>query len=131
MLCIDDDPHVSQAIMMRLRPLGVDVIRAFDGMQGFWTGLDTRPDVIITDMRMPDGEGNYIFNRFQSHPLTKDVPVIVLTGETNPAVKRTMLSLGAAAYFTKPWNFEELRQELERHIDLRPGEVETCLETAP
>ncbi len=126
-LCIDDDPHVSQAIMMRLRPLGVDVIRAFDGMQGFWTGLDTRPDVIITDLRMPDGEGNYIFGRFQAHPLTKDVPVIVLTGETNPAVRRTMLSLGVAAYFTKPWNFDELRQELERHIDLHPVGTEARL----
>ncbi len=126
-LCIDDDPHVSQAIMMRLRPLGVDVIRAFDGMQGFWTGLDTRPDVIITDLRMPDGEGTYIFGRFQAHPLTKDVPVIVLTGETNPAVRRTMLSLGVAAYFTKPWNFDELRQELERHIDLHPVDTEAGL----
>ncbi len=121
-LCIDDDPHVSQAIMMRLRPLGVDVIRAFDGMQGFWTGLDTRPDVIITDLRMPDGEGNYILTRFQAHPLTKDVPVIVLTGETNPAVRRMMLAMGVSAYFTKPWNFDELRQELERHIDLCPGD---------
>ena len=129
-LCIDDDPHVSQAIMMRLRPLGVDVIRAFDGMQGFWTGLDTRPDVIITDMRMPDGEGNYIFSRFQAHPLTKDVPVIVLTGETNPAVRRTMLALGAAAYFTKPWSFDDLRQELERHIDLRPEKAESLVTVA-
>ena len=125
-LCIDDDPNVSRSILIHMQPYEVDVIRAFNGMQGYWMGLDSRPDVIITDLKMPEGEGNYIFARFQSHPLTKDVPVIVLTGETNPAMKRRMLSQGASAYFTKPWNSHELLHELERHIDLRPATAHTC-----
>ena len=117
-LVIDDDPAVSRSIAIRLRPLGVDVFHAFNGMQGYWTGLDVAPDVIISDLKMPEGEGNYILSRFRSHPLTKSVPMIILTGETNPAVKRTMLSLGVVAYFTKPWSFDELLEELGRHINL-------------
>ncbi|MBN1910655.1 MAG: response regulator [Pirellulales bacterium] len=123
-LCIDDDPDVSRSLATRLRPYGVDVLRAFSGMQGYWMGLDAQPDVIITDLKMPDGEGNYIFTRFKSHPLTKDTPVIVLTGYANPGHKREMLSSGVANYFTKPWDFNELLAELRHHIPLPNTPVE-------
>jgi len=113
-LCIDDDPEITKAIKLRLEPHGVEVVRAFDGMQGYWTALDTRPDVIICDMIMPDGEGNYLFARFRSHSLTKDVPIIILTGAANPALKRQMLSVGVDAYLAKPLVFDELLSELRR-----------------
>ena len=116
-LSIDDDPAISEVLMHRLRAYGVDVIRAFNGTQGYWTALDMRPDVIISDMIMPEGDGNYMFMRLKDHPLTADIPVIVLTGQKNPALKRQMLSLGVDAYFTKPLNFDELLKELRRHID--------------
>jgi len=117
-LCIDDDPDVSKALMIRLRPYGVDVLRAFEGMRGYWTALATRPDVIILDLKMPDGEGNYICGRFKSHSLLKDVPVIILTGAANPGMHRLMLSMGADAYLMKPLVFDELLRELRRHLVL-------------
>ncbi len=117
-LCIDDDPDISKIIKMRLVAYGVEVLRAFSGMHGFWTALDSRPDVIICDMSMPDGEGNYIIGRFKSHPLTENVPLIILTGQANPGVKRTMLSQGVSAYLTKPLAFDQLLQALRAHIDL-------------
>jgi DNA-binding response OmpR family regulator len=117
-LSIDDDPDVSRIIQMRLLPYGVDVQRAFKGMQGFWWSVDMRPDVIITDMEMPDGEGNYILSRIRSHSITKDTPVIVLTGKRDIAIKRAMLNLGASSYLTKPIDFAELFAELRQHIPL-------------
>jgi len=116
-LCIDDDAEISKAIKLRLDAYGIDVFRAFNGMQGYRMALDCEPDVIVTDLLMPNGEGNYVFGRFNSHPLTKDVPVIILTGQTNPALKRQMLSLGASAYMPKPLVFEDLLKELRQHID--------------
>ncbi len=116
-LAIDDDPDISRALALRLRPYGIDVFRSFSGMQGYWMGLDSKPDVILTDLSMPDGEGNYIYSRFRGHPLTEKTPVIVLTGQDNPALKRQMLSMGVSAYLTKPINWAELLEELRRHID--------------
>ena len=116
LLYIDDDPDVSKAMKIRLERYGIDVIRAFNGMQGFWTGIDVHPDVIITDMSMPDGEGNYIYGRFQQNPTTKNIPVIVVSGRTNAGLKREMMSLGVTAYFEKPIVFEELLAELRHHI---------------
>lgn len=123
-LCIDDDPAICEAIGARLSGHGIDVVQAFSGMQGYWTALESRPAVIITDLRMPDGEGNYICGRLKNHPLTQRTPIFVLTGETNPATRRQMLSLGVDAYLTKPVNWTELLRALRRHVVLPERDVE-------
>ena len=115
-LCIDDDPDITQAIGVRLRPYGVDVFEAFEGMKGFWMALSTKPDVIILDITLPDGYGNYIIGRLKSHTLLKDIPVIVLTGATSPAMNRLMTHAGAEAYLYKPLVFADLLKELHRFM---------------
>lgn len=54
-LAVDDDPDISQALRLRLCAHGVNVLRAFNGMQGYWMALKESPDVIITDFKMPEG----------------------------------------------------------------------------
>lgn len=131
-LCIDDDPEISKILKLRLEPYGVDVLRAFNGMQGYWTAMDMNPDVIITDLSMPDGEGNYIMGRLKSRTATEKVPVIVLTGQSNPSTRRLMLSIGADAYLMKPLNLPELLSELSRHIKLKePKSLEVLNLTEP
>ena len=116
-LSIDDDPAVSGILRVRLASFGIEVARAFSGTQGYWTALDEKPDLIICDLTMPDGEGNYVFGRLQDNPLTKHVPFVVLSGQCNPAVKRTLLSMGVAAFLPKPIVFRELLQELRPFLD--------------
>jgi DNA-binding response OmpR family regulator len=111
-LCIDDDPEIPDALSLRLERYGIDVIPAFQGMQGFWTALDARPDAVLCDLVMPGGEGNHIVRRLKSHALTKDVPILILTCHKNPAVKRELLSLGVSAYLTKPLVLDQLLDEL-------------------
>jgi signal transduction histidine kinase len=111
-LCIDDDPEFSETVAHRLRTHDIDVVRAFDGTQGYWTALRERPDVILLDLTMPEGEGNYVFARLRSHPLTEKIPVIVVTGQANPAVKREFLSLGVSGYLVKPLEWQQLMDEL-------------------
>ncbi|MBI3464624.1 MAG: response regulator [Planctomycetes bacterium] len=120
---MDDDPGISKALGIRLRAYGVEVDRAFNGMQGYWMALKRRPDVIVADYMMPEGQGNYLLERLKNHPLTKNIPVIVLTGRTvegrkDGAIERLMLDLGAVRLLTKPVDFEVLLAELRRFIEL-------------
>jgi CheY-like chemotaxis protein len=117
-LTIDDDPDVTYMIKLRLERLGLEVLEAATGMQGFWKAVECRPQVIICDLNMPDGEGSYVFGRLTSHPVTKDIPVIILTGLSNPALRRHMLGLGVAGFLQKPVVFEDLITELRKHISL-------------
>ena len=117
-LCIDDDPDISKILKLRLESFGIDVLRAFNGMQGYWTALDMRPDMIILDMVMPDGAGNYIFGRLRSHPLTEKVPVLMLTGVNTPGVRRQMFGMGVDAYLTKPLDFNALLDHIRQYVPL-------------
>lgn len=122
-LVVDDDPGVSKALKIRLGTYGVEVLRAFNAMQGFWMALRERPDVVITDYRMPETFGNYLIARLGEHPLTKDIPVIVFTGccadgATDFGLERDLRRIGAAGYLSKPLNLPALLTELRRFIQV-------------
>ncbi|MBI5764544.1 MAG: response regulator [Planctomycetes bacterium] len=125
-LVIDDDPAISKALRIELRQYGVDVVRAFSGEQGFFMALRELPDVIISDYSMPDGQGDYVLRRLQDHPLTKPIPVIILTGKTlygqkDCGLARQMANLGAVEFLTKPPDTRVLFDVLRRYIPLRKG----------
>src|SRR5262249_20379514 len=113
---------IAFALEIKLRAHGIDVIRAFTGMQGYWLALREEPDLIITDYPMPEGYGNSTVARLQRHSLTRGIPGIVLTGRTQAfSIRRAMLNLGVAAFLTKPLDFEALLAEIRKHIPLPVG----------
>ena len=118
-LCIDDDPDISATIMLRLSEFLVDVKRTFHGMQGFTVAAQEKPDVIITDLKMPMGEGKMVLESLKRNAQTAHIPVIVLTGQRGDDLPGCMYRLGAAKFFRKPVLFEELLRELSRHIPLQ------------
>jgi DNA-binding response OmpR family regulator len=120
-LCIDDDPAIATAIAIRLRPYNVDVVSAFFGAQGIWLAVTEEPDVIITDMRMPQGEGRHVVECLQERADTCDIPVIVLTGIRDVNIELRMRALGVKWYFHKPLHFDTLRDALTKIIDLQPA----------
>lgn len=122
-LCIDDDADFSQALKCRLETCGVAVIRAYSGMEGYRLAFTRPASAILLDYNMPDGQGDYILSRLQNNPVTKPIPVIVITGERDRMLRRRMLSLGAREFFTKPVKFEQLRDALAQHIDILAGPV--------
>ena len=80
MLCIDDDADFSDALKIRLEDHGVAVIRAHTGMEGYRLAFTTPASAILLDFNMPDGQGDYILGRLKDNPVTRDIPVVVITG---------------------------------------------------
>jgi len=118
-LCIDDDPDISRTIELRLSNFDVNVKRTFGGMQGFAFAAHVKPDVIITDLRMPMGEGEFVVESLKRNSQTTHIPVIVLSGQPGGDLPKRLCRLGAAKFFRKPVRFDELLAELSRHITLR------------
>ena len=117
-LCIDDDPVVARSIAIRLQPYGIKVKGADNGTQGYLLGVTAQPDLILLDLKMPNGQGNYVLGKLKDNPRTKDIPVIILTMDTTAGVRRQMLSLGADAFLTKPVDWHEMFAEMGRCIKL-------------
>lgn len=119
-LLIEDDRDSSWALKLRLEARGVAVARAFDGNDGYNTAFAYPADVILLDYEMPHGCGDYVLERLKSHPLTKSIPVIMVTGRRERSLKRKLLKMGAAAYHTKPINMPKLLKELGNYIPILP-----------
>ena len=122
-LVVDDDPRICQALAIRLGKLGIRVLPATNGPEGFQQALKERPDVVITDYHMPGGGGDYLMHRLRGSSATKATPIIILTGgrdldgQRNYSLEREMRGRGGvAAYFTKPMEFDQLLAELRHHI---------------
>jgi len=123
-LVVDDDRDLSKAIQLRLKKYGVEVVRAQNGKQGYWMALKEQPDIIITDLTMPELSGEALIRKLVYTGETQRIPIFVLTGQTvngkkDIAMEREFLSRGSTvAYFTKPLEFEALLEKLRMYIDL-------------
>ena len=116
-MCIDDDPDISYAIELRLRPYDVEWLCAYFGTQGIWNCVNSRPDVVLLDYNLPQGRGDEVLQALKHHNRTWDIPIVILTGQPN--VEQELFDLGADGFITKPIKFDALLTELSRHIELR------------
>ena len=118
-LTIDDDPNISQALQRLFYRFNVAVLQAYHGMHGVWLATVEVPDVIITDLRMPQGQGQNVVEYLRRNPKTRHIPIIVLTGLRDPDLERRMWKLGIDGYLTKPVDFPELCAVVERFVPLQ------------
>jgi CheY-like chemotaxis protein len=115
-LSIDDDFDFTDTLKIRLDEYGIAVARAANGMAGYRMAFTTRAQAILLDYQMPNGQGDYILNRLKDNPITRDIPVIMITGVRDHVLERRVMAMGAAAFMQKPVNFERLREELGKYI---------------
>jgi CheY-like chemotaxis protein len=120
-LCIDDDSAVTTAIRLRLEYYDVDVLTATNGSDGLWLAMTEHPNVIITDLRMPHGGGDYMVECLRGHIDVGDIPVITITGKSDNAAKRWMKTLGVRHYLHKPLQITKLLSAIEDYVALNPA----------
>lgn len=117
-LCVDDDHEFLASLRYRFDAKGIGVINAYDGLSGVQTAFSQPANAILLDYNMPNGQGDFVLKQLKQSPLTKDIPVVILTGNKDDAVRRTLMTLGADAFIYKPPVFEQLLSELERFIEV-------------
>lgn len=118
-LVVDDHEDTRQMSLLVLRSQGFTPIAADSGERAFADACDRRPDVIITDLAMPDGNGWELVQRLSSDPRTKDIPVVMLTACATEAVRQRARDEGCAAFFFKPCAPDVLEGELRKLIAAR------------
>jgi CheY-like chemotaxis protein len=125
-LCVDDDPNVSDAIARRLRPLEIDVLHAYSGMQGYWQLVTESPDAAVVDLAMPNGSGTEMIECVMRNKATMCIPVIVLTGSCDQAVRQRLFQMGISGFLRKPVTCEHLLGELGHYINLNHRALRTA-----
>ena len=107
-LLVDDDPDILSTVSDFLTLEGFKV-RGFSEAQSFFEFLqNTRPDLIILDIVLPDMSGFQICKAIKDSREYADVPIIILSGQQKESDKVFGLDLGADDYMIKPYSLDEL-----------------------
>jgi two-component system, sensor histidine kinase and response regulator len=96
-----------------------EVLYASDGLAALRIAAARVPDLILLDVMMAGLDGYEVFNRLKADPVTRDIPVIFLTGLGSVAEETKGLAMGAADYVTKPINPVAVRTRVTHQIELR------------
>ncbi|MDP0500067.1 MAG: response regulator [Verrucomicrobiota bacterium JB022] len=118
-LVLEDDEQVVLPLVDLLEANGFEVHTAPNGRVGIEMAQKDAPDLIISDIMMPEVDGYGVFEAMQNDPSTAIIPFIFLTAKTDPADVREGLGLGADDYITKPFQpkdlLEAVRVRLEKY----------------
>jgi len=118
-LVVDDDADLVRALRLRLRANDYDIATASDGYGAIAAAQKERPDLIILDLGLPVGDGFVVLDRLQNSDALSGIPVIVLSARDPQANEERALKAGAAAFFQKPADNDELLNVIR--VSLRHG----------
>ncbi len=108
-LLIDDEDGARRIIQFSLEAAaGWDVLTAASGIDGLSLAQTEPLDAILLDVMMPDLDGSATFQRLQENPVTRSIPVIMLTAKASPTEHQPLLKLGIAGIITKPFKIPAL-----------------------
>ena len=95
------------------------IATATDGRQGIEQAIELTPDLVVSDVMMPEKDGFEVCETLKTDERTSHIPVILLTAKSDTAARLEGLTHGADAYLAKPFNKEELLVRMEKLIELR------------
>ena len=111
-LVVDDEPHIGLLLQPHLEQRGYRVTLARTLAQARAVTAGPKPvDALLLDVRLPDGSGLDWLRELRAEPATRNLPVLVLTGEGEERVLRAAERLGAAV-LTKPFSPTKLATQL-------------------
>jgi CheY-like chemotaxis protein len=87
---------------------------AHDGVRG---AIDDHPDLILLDNRLPDASGEQVLRQLAATPATAAIPVVILSGDSNPATVDQLLAAGATDFLGKPFEALQLLAIVGRYLN--------------
>jgi two-component system chemotaxis response regulator CheY len=111
-LVVDDDKLIREGLSALLKSAGQTVLEAKDGKEGLELTKAEKPDLIVTDLRMPNMSGQEMIDAIRDEDAIKDTPIVVLTNdETSDSVNQA-LQTGITVYLAKNLDPESLTQQI-------------------
>jgi YesN/AraC family two-component response regulator len=110
-LIIDDEKPTLQMLSLFLEASGYSVLTAENEAQGLDIFERNRPEIVLTDIKMPGKDGLEVLRQIKS--ISKTTEVIVITGHGDQDLKEQAMALDASAYFSKPLDTDALDEALK------------------
>jgi DNA-binding response OmpR family regulator len=113
-LIVEDSDAIRRMIEALVTARGFEVHAVPTGAKGLDLAFATPPDVVLLDLNLPGSyDGLEVCRRLRANPLTRSVPVVIITAMADGESKRRALEAGATAYYTKPFSPTALLKEID------------------
>jgi DNA-binding response OmpR family regulator len=113
-LVVDDEINITQILQFSIGAEGYDVITAQNGEEAIDKARREQPDLIILDIMMPRIDGYEACRILKANPLTKNIPVVLLTAKGRDIDKRLGQEVGAIDYIVKPFSPNKLIDRIHK-----------------
>lgn len=120
-LMVDDEADIRFVAKLMLDPSGHEFAEAGSIEEAFMQLERSVPDVILLDIRLPDGDGVDALKRLRADQRFSNIPVVMLSAHSSPETVAEAMSQGSRDYLVKPFTEKQLKDTLEaavRPIDL-------------
>ena len=116
-LVIDDDPDIVRIIRYMLRDAGCQVSYAYNGADGIQKAKAEKPDLVLTDLSMPNVSGIEVIDALHNDPETQHIPILAVTGHAWDTIAQVAHQFGCMGCVSKPFTREQLLQQVRRSLD--------------
>jgi DNA-binding response OmpR family regulator len=104
----EDEPDSASLLACRLQRAGAETVMAPDGLAALNEVFERKPDLLILDLMMPGMHGLEVCRLLKTSPVTRHIPVLLLTALASPEDRLRGFGRGADDYVTKPFEMSEL-----------------------
>jgi len=116
-LLVEDYEATSALYALALSASGFEVVPATDGTEAFKRASEIHPDIIVTDLAMPNCDGWQFVRDLKRDVRTRSIPVVAISGYAERSLRERAEGYGFAAFFPKPCLPDELAAGLRRVLD--------------
>lgn len=127
---IEDEPHIRRFVRAALEAEGWQVFEADTAQQGLTEAGTRKPDLLVLDLGLPDGDGRSLLERVRSSTATlpdAHTPVLIMTARDAVASRIEGLDSGADDYVTKPFDADELEARMRALLRRAAGRAQPLL----
>ncbi len=121
-MIIEDEVDAAELFSEMMRINGFRVIKMFSSAPAIPIIAQEKPDIILLDVMMPDISGLEVLRYIRREPDLANIPVIILSAKSMPSDIKTGIEAGASMYLTKPVGFLDLKQAVERVLNITSQE---------
>ena len=122
-LIVEDDNYIREDLIKALTLSGFDAVEANNGAVGFQQALNHLPDLIISDVMMPEVNGIELLSMIRENPATDGIPFLFLSAKSDIISIREGMNIGADDYIAKPFDFDELIQAVNIRLERKEQQL--------
>lgn len=115
-LVVEDNPDQLRILTEMLRTAGYKVASSLGAEPGMRKAKSLKPDLILTDLAMPQVSGVQLIDRVRNDPDTKHIPIVAVTAFVWDGIAQAAGNAGASGFIAKPYTKARLIEEVEKHL---------------